>query len=290
MRLVLCLLALSHVAQALVAGSALTKALGKARPVIVHVFDRNPADLASFALDDVSEAIRGAGATALLAAPELVPPLCAEQALHRGSFPGPVPVIADCYLSDLTADGSAENIAAWKKAGASAVGVRYYVADFPEAEALEETMRNVVTAAEASGLATILLGEFGADGGEGAEGADQLAAQVGAAAALTKSAADESAGAVAVGCWDGSDEGLQRLRERGFKCIILKDSCLGDVANGSNLSKPSLSAQMVTRLVKAAMSKASSKWGGSMFGVSGGVGSGDKGESMGDYFNQRGPG
>ena len=84
--------------------------------------------------------------------------------------------------------------------------------------------------AEQSGLDTILLPEFGADGDEGAEGAGELASRVGAAAGLTKDAEDK--GGIALGCWDGSSEDLGRLREAGHKGLVLKNACYGDVAWG----------------------------------------------------------
>ena len=121
-------------ATGLAVGTALAKSLkSTAQPLVVHVWDRNPSDLKSFAIDEVSYACRDAGASAVLvesallgAAPchmrmSLVHGVgwaisCAlgvagavveEQEVHRGSFPGPLPVIADCALKEMTTDSGA---------------------------------------------------------------------------------------------------------------------------------------------------------------------------------------
>jgi hypothetical protein len=121
-----------------------------------------------------------------------------------------------------------------RKLGASAVGIRYYAADWPSVDLLEEALRAAVAAAEELGLASILLPEFGADGGEGAEGVGGLASRVGAAAGLAKGAAAASEGdAVVLGCWGGGDDELQQLRGDGFRALILKDACGGDVGAGA---------------------------------------------------------
>ena len=52
--------------------SALTKALAKPKPVVVHLYDPKPADLKEYALVDVSIACRDAGTTGILTMPELV--------------------------------------------------------------------------------------------------------------------------------------------------------------------------------------------------------------------------
>ena len=46
--------------------SPLTRALSKPRPLPVHIWDPKPAELTEYAIDDVSEACRKAGATAIL--------------------------------------------------------------------------------------------------------------------------------------------------------------------------------------------------------------------------------
>ena len=216
--------------EGLALGTGLSKTLSKTgRPLVVHVWDKNPAELTEFAIDDVSEACRKAGASAVLVSPALVGAFSKEQEANRGNFPGPLPVIADVALNDLA--GSPEELCSGaKNLGASALGLRYYSDDWPEEAALEGTLKEAVAAAEQSGLDTILLPEFGADGAEGASGAGELASRVGAVAGLTKEAEDEAG--IALGCWDGSSEDLGRLREAGHKGLVLKNACLGDVAWG----------------------------------------------------------
>ena len=80
--------------------SALTKALAKPKPVVVHLYDPKPADLKEYALADVSIACRDAGTTGILTMPELVKGFADEQEDARGSFPGPVPVLVDCGLEE----------------------------------------------------------------------------------------------------------------------------------------------------------------------------------------------
>ena len=122
--------------------SALTKALAKPKPVVVHLYDPKPADLKEYALADVSIACRDAGTTGILTMPELVKGFADEQDDARGSFPGPVPVLVDCGLKDgglaeNVRAATAANIADWKASGASGLGVRYYRADWPDEGALE---------------------------------------------------------------------------------------------------------------------------------------------------------
>lgn len=289
-RLVCLILTLDiHAATAMAAGKALTKALGSSarRPVIVHVYDRDPDALEEYAIDEVSEACRKAGATAMLVTPALVRAMAQEQEAQRGNFPGPVPVIADCALSDMQGDGATELVSGAKALGAAGIGIRYYLGDWPEAAALEEALTTAVAAAEQAELATVLLGEFGADGAEGApEGASDLASRVGAAAALLKDAPDSSPNSAALGCWDGTPDALERLKAAGFSGLILKDACRGNVALGARVKSPSIAAQLVTRAVKAALSKGSKTvWGGAGRVSEGGSSSGG---SLDDYFNQRG--
>ena len=276
------LAALLHPVAALVAGGSLGKALGSsARPVVVHVWDPKPAELESYAIADVSEACRSAGAAAVLVAPELIKAMAEEQAPHQGSFPNALPVIADCALKDLVGSGE-ELCTGAKNLGASAIGIRYYDLDWPDAAALEEALKSTIATAEESGLGTILLAEFGADRDEGLEGSGGLASRVGAAAALTK--AGEEGGAVALGCWDGSQKELERLRAAGFGGLILKNACDGDVARGARIKSPSLAATAVSNLVKAALSKGSkSVWAGA-----GSTSGGGKSQSMESYFDRSG--
>ena len=135
-------------AAALKAG-VLSKALKRkdGRPLVVHIWDPNPTQLESFAIDDVSEACRKAGASALLADPALVGPLAKEQEAPRGNFPGPLPVIADCPLKDL----DAEVCTGAKNLGASGIGIRYHHGDYPEDDALEGALKDAVTTAVAAG-------------------------------------------------------------------------------------------------------------------------------------------
>ncbi len=265
--------------------SALTKALAKPKPVVVHLYDPKPADLKEYALVDVSIACRDAGTTGILTMPELVKGFADEQEDARGSFPGPVPVLVDCGLKDgglaeNVRAATAANIADWKASGASGLGVRYYRADWPDEGALEAELARVVADADAAGLAAILLPEFGTLGEEGAEGASGLAERVGAAAALMKAAGD---GAPALGCWNGSDQDLLRLRSAGLGGLIVKDACRGDIGFGSATKSPSLAAQAVGMLVKKALSKKNDAiWGGA-----GGVSEG-KEQALDSYFDNRG--
>merc|ERR1711879_164436 len=85
-----------------------------------------------------------------------------------------------------------------------------------------------------------------------------------------------------LGCWDGSDAELQRLRTAGFGGLLLKDACGGDVGRGAGQSSPSLAAQRVSVLLRAALSKGSRKWSGSMFGSE----KKSDGQSLDTYFDR----
>jgi len=268
-----------------IAALALGKALAKGRPVIVHIYDTRPAELQAYAVEDVSMACRESGATAVLVGPELLKMVSNEQETSRGNYPGPIPVIADCALRDMV-DSPEELCAGAKSLGASAIGIRYYTSDWPDDQSLTSALKKIVAAAEESKLAAVLLGGFGADGAEGVAGASAMASNVGAAAALTTER--EEGGAPVVGCWDGSENGLQRLREAGFEGLIIKNACRGDVARGAHLKLPSPAALLVTKLVKTALSKGSKTvWAGA-----GGVGivgdGGDEQLSADKYYNNRG--
>ena len=234
-------------AAALASTSVLARALSKPRPVIVHVYDARPSELLPYAIEDVSMACRESGATAVLVGPELVECFAKEQESARGNFPGPLPVIVDTALRDMGTSPE-ELCAGAKTLGASAIGLRYYTGDYPDAAALEAALQRAVAAAEASSLTTILLGEFGADGAEGVAGAAAMASSVGAAAALTKG--NEQGGAPAFGCWRGSEDELQRLRTSGVDGLIIKNACRGDVGRGAHLKLPSPAAVLVTRQVR----------------------------------------
>ena len=157
--------------------------------------------------------------------------------------------------------------------------------DWPDAGALEASLQGAVAAAEECGLGAMLLGEFGADRAEGVDGAGGLASAVGAAAGLTKAPEEAAAkgGAISLGCWDGSQTELQRLREGGHSGLVLKDACNGDVAWGARTKSPSLAAQALTKLIKASLSKGNTAvWGGA-----GGTAMGESGgQSMESYFNR----
>lgn len=265
-------------------GTQLAKALGKTtgRPLIVHVWDPTPTALEQFAIDDVSEACRKAGAAAVLCDIELVESIAKEQEAHRGNFPGALPVIADVELSG---DREADVCRQAKSLGAAGVGLRYYGADWQADEgALEETLQRTVAAANEAGLGAILLPEFGAEGDDGMAGAGALASRVGAAAGLTTSAeAGEEGEKLAYGCWDGTPEALQRLRDEGFRGLLLKNACGGDVAWGSKVKQPSLAATALTRLIKASQSKGSTAiWAGA-----GSTGGGGDGQRTASYSKQR---
>jgi hypothetical protein len=245
-----CLVLLLHcaAAAALASTSVLAKALSKPRPVIVHVYDARPSELLPYAIEDVSMACRESGATAVLVGPELVECFAKEQESARGNFPGPLPVIVDTALRDMGTSPE-ELCEGAKTLGASAIGLRYYTGDYPDATELEAALQRAVAAAEASSLTTILLGEFGADGDEGVAGASAMASSVGAAAALTKG--NEQGGAPAFGCWRGSEDELQRLRASGVDGLIIKNACRGDVGRGAHLKLPSPAAVLVTKQVIA---------------------------------------
>lgn len=283
----LALLLHSGAVEALAAGgkslNPVAKALrSTARPVIVHLWDPDPSKLSDFAIDEVSLAARDAGAVAVLCAPSLVSAVAKEQEAARGQYPGPLPVVADCYLRDL-AETPDEICGGAKSLGASGIGIRYHEGDFEEGEELEGKLRSAVSAVEERGLGAILLGEFGADGAEGTAGAGALAERVGAAAGLSRDGEDGSA--LALGCWTGESDQLQDLRAKGVAGLVLKDACNGNVAAGSRIKFPSLAAQGVSKLVKAALSKGStSVWAGAG-STSGGVGGGG---SIADYYSRSG--
>jgi hypothetical protein len=104
MKLLLSLALVTRTADALTAGSTLTKALkANKRPVVVHLYDPQPAALDDYAVADVSEACRKAGAAAVLVTPSLVRHVADEQAAHKGSFPcvakgGPLSFGVACRL------------------------------------------------------------------------------------------------------------------------------------------------------------------------------------------------
>jgi hypothetical protein len=177
-----------------------------------------------------------------------------------------VPVIVDCALRDFTSDEVGRELCAGAKGlGGSAVGLRYYNGDYADGSELEEALRGAVAAAAESGLEVVLLGEFGANGDEGCEGAGSLAQSLGAAAGLAKDPVPIKKGeALSLGCWNGTPDDLQRLRDAGFMGgLVLKNACNGNVGLGANLKSPSPAAQLVTRRVKAALSKGNKAvWGG----------------------------
>jgi len=288
------LIALTGFSTALLPGGALSEALKKERPVIVHLWDAKPTNVESFAIDDVSAACRTSGAAAVLCTPQLVKVVADEQENAMGSFPGPLPVIAHCALNDLcaTESSAAELTEGAKALGAKALGIGYYASDWPEASALAEALQTATNAADDANIDAILLPQFGAGGVEGAEGAAGLASRVGAAAVLGKELGEEpegeggADGPIVLGSWDGSDEELQRLRGAGFNGLVLKNACRGDLSRGARTSSPSIAAKGVTMQVKTALSKSGKAvWGGagSMEFLNG------KPVSMGDYFNDRSP-
>ena len=128
-------------------------------------------------------------------------------------------------------------------------------------------LQHTVAAANQIGLGAILLPEFGTNGDEGVVGGGRLSLHVGAAAGLAKSPEAGGEGEnLAFGCWDGEPDALQRLRDEGFKGLLLKNACRGDLAWGSKTKQPSLAAMQLTRLVKASQSKGSTAvWGGAGF-------------------------
>lgn len=263
---------------ALLAGPALlSKALGKkgGRPLIVHVWDPNPAALETFAIDDVSEACRTAGAAAVLCGLDMIGTISKEQELARGAFPGALPTIAEVALVDLVGeDGPAELCTKAKSLGATGIGIRY--GEWQDESALEELLQQTVATANELGLGAILLPGFGSANAddEGTMGGGGLASRVGAAAGLSQTPETAEDGeALAFGCWDGEPEALQRLRDDGFRGLLLKNACRGDVAWGCKMKSPSYAAQALTRLVKASQSKGNTAvWGGAASATGGGGG------------------
>ena len=216
--------------------SVLAKSLGStARPVVVHLWDPEPAAVPAYAVEDVSKMCRDAGAQAVLVAPEFIGTVAEEQEANRGGFPGPLPVVADCSLDDLVGEKTiAPDMAAL---GAKAIGIRYYEADWPDAGALEEALRSAISTTKQSGMSAILLadalasypltrlteglasekGEAASADADAAAAAGGLASRVGADAGLVATAAEGEGGdALPLGCWDGSDAELDRLRDAGF--------------------------------------------------------------------------
>ena len=147
----------SRLASALLAGPELvSKALGKSgRPVVVHVWDPNPASLDTSAINDVSEACRTAGAAAVLCNLDLLEPISKEQERARGDFPGSLPVLSEMNLRDLI--GPESLYGKIKSLGASGIGIRYSCDDWPDASALEEELQRAIAAANEAGLGAILL-------------------------------------------------------------------------------------------------------------------------------------
>jgi len=236
----------------------LRKALrSTARPLVAHVWDPQPSALPSWAVADVSQTCRTAGASAILVPPSLVSAVAEEQQAHIGDFPGPLPVLADCMLHALL-DNEVE-MTTLRRDGAAGIGVRYHVREWGEADELERRLRQTVEAAHELGLGAVLLGER-----EEAAEWDEVAWRVGAVGAVVgapRTMGGEEEGVVAIGCWDGSDEELQRLRASGFGALLLEDACGGEVERG---------APRCNALVRAARSKTSRTWSGSMFGATSG--------------------
>merc|ERR1711871_983829 len=149
----------------------------------------NPTSLETFAIDDVSEACRKAGAAAVLCNLDLLKPIAQEQEAARGGFPSPLPVVVEVAMNELA--GSEEETEFYGRAkslGASGLGICYNAGDLEgeDEDALEETLRSIVAAAEKAGLGTILLPGFARNGDEGAVDAGGLASRVGAAAGLAR--------------------------------------------------------------------------------------------------------
>lgn len=239
----------------------LAKALrATSRPIIVHVYDTSPEEVPQWAVSDVSACCRKAGATAMLVSPTLIKAVHEEQSAHRGDFPGPLPVIADILLDDIAQDSA--KLKEFRELGASAIGVRYHDDDWSDTNALETALSHAVDAACQAGLVAIMLGESSMGAIEHVATEQQnIRLGVGAVAALVESPSspeDGDSSTVALGCWDGSDEELQRLRSAGFRALLLEDACLADVASGID---------RCAALIRAALSKRSRVFSSSMFGT-----------------------
>lgn len=221
-------------------GLLLHSALGGCRPVIVQIKDDTPADVASWAAEDVSECCRNAGAAVLVVQQELLRLVVNEQERAQGDYPGPVPVVCDL----LDVDGSepaAATLAQVRAAGAAGVLL--------EARSGAE----IVAAATSEQLESLILARSIEE--------VEIATAAGACAvicAFDGATATLAGAAHTVGEWEGEDEELQDLRAKGFKALFLRDGCYGDVRGNG--------AYCASR-VRLALSKKSLQWGGSMFGA-----------------------
>ena len=223
------------------------RALTTRQPVLVEITDADADDPLDVA--ELSEMCRDAGAAALVLPPSLLGAVAAEQASAKGNYPGPVPLICDPRV----ADGECAPLELLRDAGAAALAV---VA--AEAEADGELVV-VVDQLTALGLGSLV---FARDAGE-----HERAVAAGAAAVVCDyagAAADGGDdGAVLVRPWDGDADELAALRSDGSGgALLLRDGCAGSIRDGRD---------RCAFLVREARSKRSSKWAGSMFGVSDGA-------------------
>ena len=223
----------------------LRRALKVAKPLVVELQVDEPDKAWKLDVEELSERLRTAGASALVAPSELLATVLAEQGRSKGGFPGPVPVLCMANIDD---EWSATLDAA-KDAGAAGLAVRCAEADHADA------LGALLEASETAGLECLVIA-----------GADAVvsAAQTGGASAIACAyegavppEASSSSSAVVLGGWDGEESTLARLRADGFdRGLYLIDGCGGDVAAG---------AAYCESRVKLSRSSASKEWGGSMF-------------------------
>ena len=168
-------------------------------------------------------------------------------------------------LDGASGEGPSEaaDLTAWKSLGAAAIGIRYSEADCSaeEGSALELILVAAIAAAERSGLGTILLPEGGSE--SHCSHAGKAAMLTGVAAILVDPQKAESteegratvckmpfpaypypregeAGGegggerrvIELGCWDGAEEKLERLRDAGFGGVLLENACDGSIVHG----------------------------------------------------------
>lgn len=228
--------------------AALRKALTRGRALLVEVTQPDAAAASALDVEDVSARLRDAGAAALVVPEALLETVVGEQARAMGDYPGPLPVLCALDGGDVVPPPLDELLA--RGAAGVAVSCAGSAADLGPLSA----------AAAAGGAALVVVADDAAAAAAAAtSGATAVACGGGEAVAAAQAAARAAEeGAVVIGAWFGDDDELRALRDDGLSGALLLDGCGGDIAEGG--------AWCQSR-VAAFRSKASSQWGGSMFGT-----------------------
>ncbi len=234
------------------APSALNRALSRGQRVIVELLPDAPSE--AFDLTDLSARLRSAGASAVVVPPALLADFSREQASAKGDFPGPIPVVCEAELGI-----DAARLGSLRSEGASGVAVRC-----DEAAAVDGGLEALLEASSAASLDVLVLVDSAAARARAlAAGAALVACDYAMAdGASAEPSADgdggDGGGGVCLGVWTGDDDELFELRDRGYSVVLLADGVGADLRSGSAWCEGR---------VRAALSKGSRQWSGSMFGA-----------------------